>query len=132
AVFCWGNNNHGQLGLPATIGFQATPSLIDVLHTVALAAGDNHACAVAGDGSVSCWGANAQGQLRNGMVTGDHAAPSAVIDAAGLAFHAAAVNSARPQIAAGADWSCAFDLEQRTYCWGSPIGSHATLAGSCF
>ncbi|NMO22836.1 hypothetical protein HPC49_17135 [Pyxidicoccus fallax] len=73
AVKCWGNNDHGQLGLGA-LGFRgyepgqlgdALPS-VDLGRgrtAVALSAGGRHTCAVLDTGAVKCWGDHRAGQL---------------------------------------------------------------------
>src|ERR1043165_8003394 len=54
-VWCWGLNNHGQLG-DNTIIDSATPVQVSgVTGAKTLVAGDNHTCAIA-DGGVWCWG----------------------------------------------------------------------------
>ena len=52
----------GWLGRDATIGER------EAIVSVALAAGDDYACAVLAGGSVECWGYNKDGQLGNGSV----------------------------------------------------------------
>ena len=68
AVYCWGTNNGGQLGL-GTIDYQAhpTPTLIPGLSSgvTEIAAGNSHACAIQ-NGVVKCWGQNGFGQIGNG------------------------------------------------------------------
>jgi len=61
-VRCWGNNQHGELGMPtggASGSALLAPATTDLLTGVsAIAVGDEHACGiVAADGSVRCWGA---------------------------------------------------------------------------
>jgi alpha-tubulin suppressor-like RCC1 family protein len=69
-VKCWGYNAKGQLGNNST-----TDSLVPVDVTglssgvVAVAAGDNHTCAVTSTGGVKCWGNNAYSQLGNNSTT---------------------------------------------------------------
>ena len=63
AVWCWGYNASGQLGLGDTAGRDAPVRLPRPASAVALAAGYNHACAVAADHALWCWGDNTEGQL---------------------------------------------------------------------
>ena len=72
-VSCWGANDLGELGGPTTdtcpidgvmTGCAKTPLAVPGLSNVsAIAAGDNHTCAILIDGSVTCWGDNGWGQL---------------------------------------------------------------------
>lgn len=65
-LYCWGNNQSGQLGNGTTGGTQAQPPPAPILTgangVVALAAGQNHTCALMQDSSLLCWGDNSQGQ----------------------------------------------------------------------
>ncbi|WP_437278124.1 hypothetical protein WME90_44025 [Sorangium sp. So ce375] len=78
---CWGNNNFGGLGLPGGTGSGQSANLGDhagEMSTIqpidfgtgrtvqAIAAGDNHVCAVLDNGQVKCWGANEAGELGYG------------------------------------------------------------------
>jgi serine/threonine protein kinase len=62
-TFCWGSNDHGQLGTGANVR-STTPSLVggDARFT-SLAAGFAHSCAISRDGGAWCWGENEAGQL---------------------------------------------------------------------
>ena len=91
---------------------------------VALAAGDEHTCALYADGAVQCWGANDFGQLGNPDVES-----SAVPVPVRLPADAEAV-----AIDTGAFHTCAVTRDHRVYCWGSNgygqlgIGSSASQA----
>jgi alpha-tubulin suppressor-like RCC1 family protein len=71
SVSCWGDNDRGQLGPDGPAGSTATPVPIPFpggLKALALAVGDQHACAVVDDSTstfqnVDCWGDNSTGQL---------------------------------------------------------------------
>ena len=74
AVYCWGANDHGQLGdgttsgLPVQVGSSgARPS--------AIVSGGAFSCAITADGAVFCWGDNHFGQLGTG---GDASRPTPV------------------------------------------------------
>jgi alpha-tubulin suppressor-like RCC1 family protein len=115
-AFCWGGNDHGQLGNGATARV-STPAVIGGdLRFTAVAAGLSHSCAIARGGVAWCWGENDHGQLGDRSTT-PHAAPVRVGDT--HAFRA---------IGAGASHSCGLDLSGTAWCWGS--NSHGQLGDS--
>lgn len=80
-ITCWGRNTSGQIGDGATAP-TAPPSRVRGARgrVVAIAAGFEHSCAIALDGTAQCWGANAHGQLGDGTTTSS----SAPVDVQGL------------------------------------------------
>ena len=80
SLYCWGRNDHGQLGLGSTSGREDAPQFVDfgTGRTVAsLGMGssgaegwepNSHTCAVLDNGSLMCWGANGDGQLGIGCL----------------------------------------------------------------
>lgn len=110
---CWGSNVYGQVGDGMTTGSgngvdQAGPRAVAGLEAGvrAVAAGEHHACAVRGDGSVWCWGRNQYGQVADGT-TITRRTP---VRLAGLDGVIA--------IAAGLSFSCALDAGGGVRCWG--------------
>jgi len=86
-VMCWGSNRNGQTGPGPTWTCRAGKNVypcvrrprrvIGVQDVIALGAGQWHACALAGAGTISCWGANGFAQLGDGT-TRESAAPQPV------------------------------------------------------
>ena len=80
-VWCWGANQFGQAGQAP--GFDdllapvAVPTMTSVSDAIAIAVGDNHACAMHENGEIVCWGGNGYGQLGDGM-TNHHNSACAV------------------------------------------------------
>ncbi len=72
-VKCWGWNMYGTLGDNTTIERHIP---VDVLLTsesvLAVAAGENHTCAVTHGGRLLCWGINSDGALGNGSGIQSH------------------------------------------------------------
>lgn len=71
-VDCWGANNYGQLGEGTSRGPQScageacslTPVSVAAISTAtAIAAGNDHACALLAGGGVDCWGYNFAAEL---------------------------------------------------------------------
>jgi alpha-tubulin suppressor-like RCC1 family protein len=108
AVWCWGDNATGQLGVGGTTD-APTPVQVTALGmaAVAVGVGGAHSCAVRMDGTVACWGDNAQGQIGDGsLISRD--LPAEVVD----------LRTARA-VAAGNIHGCALDDGGGAYCWGS-------------
>jgi alpha-tubulin suppressor-like RCC1 family protein len=71
AVTCWGANTGGQLGLGDTAERTSPTALAAIdfgsgLTARALSAGDDHVCAILGDGALVCWGGAGNGRLGSG------------------------------------------------------------------
>lgn len=107
---CWGFNAGGQLGDGTQSERPAPVNVVgmDGAVVVAVAAGDNHSCALLANGSVRCWGSNFRGQLGDGSTVGMRLQPVAVVG----------INNAIG-IAAGGDTTCARLINEEISCWGS-------------
>jgi alpha-tubulin suppressor-like RCC1 family protein len=70
SLHCWGANDVGQLG-DGSGRNQFLPVRLALTDVTRVAAGQDHACAVAGDGAqFYCWGANSSGQIGDGSLQG--------------------------------------------------------------
>jgi alpha-tubulin suppressor-like RCC1 family protein len=108
-AWCWGNNDHGQLGDGATTDHAAPAPVMGLGgRALSMAAGKEHTCALLEDGKVKCWGGGERGQLGNGAWA-DSLAPVLVQLPAG--FRVA-------QIASGGSHMCARSLGGNVSCWG--------------
>ena len=114
-VYCWGENNSGQLGnnsttdtrVPVAVaaGAMSGKTIVDV------AAGISHNCALSSDGKVFCWGLNSSGQIGDNTST-TRRTPVAVYEQSGILLNAVVTT-----IGAGANRGCA-TANQKAYCWG--------------
>jgi len=106
---CWGDGFYGQLG-NGTIGwgnYSSSPITVSLPSTVsAVAAGEEHSCAVLNDGTARCWGRNYYGQLGNGL-GGYSSMPVSVVGLSGLTA-----------VAAGERHTCAKLSSGTVHCWG--------------
>lgn len=75
-LWCWGANDHGQLGDGST-DTRLVPVLV-ATDVVSVSAGAASTCAAWRDGSIQCWGRNDQGQLGDGTL-GPRSAPTPVL-----------------------------------------------------
>lgn len=121
-VWCWGNNDEGQLGngtggghvtrAPGSFSFAPVqvPGIADAL---AISAGYSHTCAILRTGlTVTCWGNDSEGQLGRGRAGGSQVINSTVpVAVVGLNNIVA--------IAAGTGHTCAIAQGGKTSCWGS-------------
>jgi alpha-tubulin suppressor-like RCC1 family protein len=118
AVTCWGHNRYGQLGNSTNNGTStANPAPLPVVlpagtTATALAAGDDHTCAVLNTGDVTCWGRNLYGQLgnsTNNRTSNTNPAPLPVVLPAGTTATA---------LTAGDAHTCAVLNTGDVTCWG--------------
>jgi len=113
AAYCWGENDHGQLGDGTTTPHAAPTLVAGGLTFKSIAVGDAHVCGVTTSGSLYCWGFSANGAFGDGSV-GEHRTPTP--SAAGLTFQT---------VVAGSDFSCGLTTAGSAYCWG--LGNNGQL-----
>ncbi|MBK6465411.1 MAG: hypothetical protein IPF92_31075 [Myxococcales bacterium] len=105
-VYCWGQNDLGQLGLPPDFVVHDVPAPVPGLANVeSLSLGEASACALGG-GRVTCWGANPTGELGLGRAS-PHERPTVVPALAGVKDVCFASSSA-----------CALTTDDAMVCWG--------------
>jgi E3 ubiquitin-protein ligase HERC3 len=127
-VKCWGLNQAAQLGQGTLANVGAGANDMQNLQPInlagvavrAIAAGNEHACALLLDGNVKCWGRNNVGQLGLGVsstteLIGD--APSEM----GANLGRALINTASDVVALRSgqgNFTCALTANDDVYCWG--------------
>jgi alpha-tubulin suppressor-like RCC1 family protein len=119
-VKCWGSNQRGQLG-PAVAGELHAPGADTRLrgHAVdAIAAGNDHTCAILAGGALRCWGRNDSGQLGLGDAVNRGDQPAQLGDALPTVDVGGAAVTA---VAAGAAHTCAVLDGGEVKCWGEGI-----------
>ncbi len=113
-VKCWGEGGHGSIGDGGDPAEDApTPRAVAGLaDAVALAVGENHACAVRADRSIACWGNNSGSQLGRPGVGLHSSSPVTVLDPDEAL-------SGPTAIAAGVQHTCALGQDGGVACWGN-------------
>ena len=103
-VWCWGDNDDGQLG-NGGIADSSTPiQVTGVTGATVISAGARHACVIA-SGGVKCWGQGSDGRLGSSRASGPLAPVSVDVS-----------NAVR--LSSGYAHSCALDSSAKLWCWG--------------
>jgi alpha-tubulin suppressor-like RCC1 family protein len=114
ALFCWGDNQAGQLGTGSAgpTADRATPQRVDVPGSswAEVAAGDAHTCAIDTNGALFCWGQNFDGQLGVGDSI-DRSLPTRV-----------GTLTDWVHVDLGMIHSCGFRRDRSVWCWGNNGG----------
>lgn len=121
-VFCWGNNEEGELGNGSRVDSREPTGLAAPLVFIAIDAGIRFTCGIVETGDAYCWGANDRGQLGN-AASPRSLAPATVTG--GIRFRS---------ISAGGEHTCGVSDEGSAFCWGAnddgQLGTGNTTASS--
>ena len=123
-IWCWGLDDHGQLGDDAATADKDVPVravLPPAVDAWSVSAGGDSTCVVTTLGLSMCWGANAEGQLGVGDRNDRHL-PAKVDQSAmpespflaGFGLKGSRIF----QISVGARHACAVDISTNAFCWG--------------
>jgi alpha-tubulin suppressor-like RCC1 family protein len=109
-VFCWGDNNNGELGNGTTTNSDVPVGVTGLSSSaVAVTQTAGVACVALVTGQVDCWGDNSVGQLGDGVSGGMTTSPVMV---SGLTTGGTSINESNGSS------TCALDLTQQAQCWG--------------
>jgi alpha-tubulin suppressor-like RCC1 family protein len=123
-LYCWGDDEFGELGDDAALADQATPVEVagGATNWASVSAGAEHTCARRTTGRLFCWGSDADGRLGDDAAIADHATP---VQVAGAATNWASVSL-------GGNHTCARKTNHRLFCWGDDsngqLGNNANPA----
>ena len=106
-VYCWGDNDYGQLGDGTTTARETPVRVATDVRFRSVSAGLLHSCGLATDGRAYCWGGNSWGAVGGGDTTPRHPRPVAVRGSLRFA-----------DVSAGSLYSCGVTTSGAGYCWG--------------
>lgn len=116
ALYCWGANRRGQVGIGSFTNAVATPVLV-LANVIRVAAGEEHTCVIRTPATpvITCWGRNVEGQLGIGSNV-DQASPVNAI--------APSNQNIKGSLTAGGRTTCATYASRSSgvpniYCWGA-------------
>ncbi|MBL8918449.1 MAG: hypothetical protein JNJ54_06280 [Myxococcaceae bacterium] len=130
ALYCWGDNRFGQLGV-GDVAPHRSPVRVSLdelgVSKVYLPSGDGEVsadvglftCAIATDNKLRCWGANRSGQLG----TGETEARSLPIQVGGLFSEIAKASN-------GGSHTCAQTADNQLWCWGANANGQLGLGNT--
>lgn len=105
-VYCWGDDQYGQLGDGAT-GERLRPVRLAVKGAVQLGLGNYYGCARLAGGSVVCWGSRKKGSIGDGRPKEGFTTPVEVPGIEGA-----------QSVFVGKTMACAMGGDARVRCWG--------------
>ena len=111
-VYCWGNDDWGQLGDWDPGGSSAVPAragITTLFNLWSIDVGRRHSCALLSDNYIICWGHNGDGQAGTGSIDEDEIARPDTVVPNPLYF---------VEVATGGNHTCAISGASDAYCWG--------------
>lgn len=132
-LWCWGNNEDGELGDGTSAGqaclfgslCRPAPVQVDSLRSsvVAVSAGGSSTCAIRADGTLWCWGDNYYGQLGHGSTSGQPCErPNTTRTCVPSPVQVSTLGTSVVQVSVGYLHTCALDTEGTVWCWGLNAG----------
>jgi hypothetical protein len=110
-LYCWGGNELGQVGNGTRSPQPTPPSLVQSpVPLIMVAAGGEHACGLAADGTALCWGNGFEGELGR----------SSILDSLPGAVQSGPKYS---KLASGLSRTCGITAAGEVWCWGSGWGN---------
>lgn len=107
AIYCWGLNADGQLGVNDTENRSSPTVVADSTLYKEVSAGHSHACGITINNVAKCWGSNSQYQISSTLPSEDRLAPLS----SGNDYN---------KIAAGGFHTCAIRFDTGVvHCWGA-------------
>jgi alpha-tubulin suppressor-like RCC1 family protein len=115
-LFCWGNNQFGQIGDGTTITRYVPTTTVDLgnvstRYAVQVSLGFQHTCAISNDDKLFCWGYNAAGQLGDGTTTARYTPSTSIVLGNDPTRYAV-------QVSLGYHHTCAISNDNKLFCWG--------------
>jgi alpha-tubulin suppressor-like RCC1 family protein len=104
SLWCWGENDSGQLG-DGTFINRAFPHMKITDNVLQISANQYHTCAIRSDNSLWCWGSNLYGQLGLGFSGGNINTPQKVTEEVA-------------SVSVGEKHTCAMKQDNSPLCWG--------------
>ena len=121
AVWCWGNNQSGQLGTGDTVKTNVPAPVAGGLSFAQISAGTYHTCGVTTEGTAYCWGYNYYGQLGIGTTGSARPITTPAPVSGGVRF---------ASVSPGGSFTCGLGLDGAAFCWGhngsGQLGNGAT------
>jgi alpha-tubulin suppressor-like RCC1 family protein len=106
SLWCWGNNEAGQLG-DGTLDSRLTPRRVGTWVWASVSTGQKHSCAIRRDGTLWCWGLDWWGQLGTGEWSDRSPTP---VKVAGDGW---------TMVSCGAIYTCGVRNDGTLWCWGA-------------
>ncbi|WP_455202508.1 RCC1 domain-containing protein, partial [Kaarinaea lacus] len=112
SLWCWGNNDKGQLGTDTSaVNTQEQPVKVGNWNDwLSVSVGESHTCGIRQGHSLWCWGANDLGQIGDPSISMSSAIP--------IQLHP---NDQWMMVSSGQFFSCAIKVDGTAWCWGNNI-----------
>ena len=105
AVFCWGSNESGKVGMSGSVITLFKAFNLFRITATQVSAGNHHTCALKVDSTVICWGSGSEGQL--GLGSGNTNSTTTIPNLNNVV-----------QISTKGDYTCALNTDSKVLCWG--------------
>jgi alpha-tubulin suppressor-like RCC1 family protein len=119
ALYAWGGNDYGQLGVPQRNNYQELSpiAVATELRFSLVASGNRNTCALDAQGKAYCWGSQWAGQVGDGVwaTNPSSAHPLTATPVPVQGDHTFAT------ISVGNDFTCALDTQGKAWCWGENL-----------